>query len=484
MTPIHQAGAMYNGARDDYTIEFSYSSTASVDISYMKLIAIIFPASSTANFVLMGQDCVEAPTSSVEIAECWIVPGSRIIWIRPVVKSSYTSNMNIAITTRDLAIRNPTNVANVYKSWFAIKFYTYENMTEPALDPINSNNYCFLIIDALPATYWSYSNNPGGSSLGTFTYLKIPHQRFYRETPFSALTHPAPFEFIFRPDNTFPTVSGLSYHKIMVTYGTIFSDNAQFKLRDLEVYRPVCYLANNRVRKCTIDTSLNVITMSFQFGLSINTNYHVMFSIIDPRIPDVNGFLPTLAISDIVVSYVLSGSSTTFYTETEKFPTLYSLPTGATQGPFRGIIAGAVEYGHATAGALNVLNLRLTFNRTDITGLVFEIPLMDSAGNYLYTTGAAQTAAFLSLEDGSTYPCGNNGYSAGGNVKCFVKIGVFSDLTIPTRIIMTDFTYVSQMNCRFLINNPETVGSYFSVKVKAYGGAKTSTNLYGDKYMG
>ena len=49
---------------------------------------------------------------------------------------------------------------------------------------------------------------------------------------------------------------------------------------------------------------------------------------------------------------------------------------------------------------------------------------------------------------------------------------------------MTDFTYVSQMNCRFVFGNPEGIGSYFSVKVKAYGGTKSETNLYGDKYMG
>lgn len=270
----------------------------------------------------------------------------------------------------------------------------------------------------------------------------------------------------------------------MVSYGTIFNDNAQIKLRDLEVFRPMCYLANNRVRKCTIDTTLNVITMSFQFGLSINTIYHIMFSVVDPRNPDINGFYPTQAISDIVVSYVLSGSSTVYYTETEKFPTLYSLPTGATQGPFRGIIAGTVEYGQATASQLNVVNLKLTFNRTDITGLVFDIPLIDSQSNYLFTSGGAIAGAFLGLEDGSTYPCGNNGFSAGGNVKCLVKTGVYTDLTIPTRIIMTDFTYVSTMNCRFLITNPETVGSFFSVRVRAYGGAKTSSNLYGNQFMG
>jgi hypothetical protein len=56
---------MYNGVRDDYTIRFRFSSSSNVDISYMKLIAIIFPSSGTANFVLLGRDCVESPGSEV-----------------------------------------------------------------------------------------------------------------------------------------------------------------------------------------------------------------------------------------------------------------------------------------------------------------------------------------------------------------------------------------------------------------------------------
>lgn len=54
--------------------------------------------------------------------------------------------------------------------------------------------------------------------------------------------------------------------------------------------------------------------MSFQFSLSVNTNYHVLFSLTDPRSPDTYGFLPSLAVSSIVVNYVLSGSSTKYYT--------------------------------------------------------------------------------------------------------------------------------------------------------------------------
>lgn len=43
MTAVHQNAPRYIGARDDYTFEIIYSSSINVDISYMKLIAIIFP---------------------------------------------------------------------------------------------------------------------------------------------------------------------------------------------------------------------------------------------------------------------------------------------------------------------------------------------------------------------------------------------------------------------------------------------------------
>lgn len=94
-------------------------------------------------------------------------------------------------------------------------------------------------------------------------------------------------------------------------------------------------------------------------------------SLIDPRNPDINGFLASNAISDIVLSYRLAGQSTFFYMESDQFPTLFTLPTGITGGPFRGIVDGSVEYGHYIVNQLNSINLLLTFNRTDITGLVF-----------------------------------------------------------------------------------------------------------------
>lgn len=48
---------------------------------------------------------------------------------------------------------------------------------------------------------------------------------------------------------------------------------------------------------------------------------------------------------------------------------------------------------------------------------------------------------------------------------------------------MTDFTYVTQMNCRILITNPNA-NAFLTVRVRAFGGPKSASNLYGDRYLG
>lgn len=362
--------------------------------------------------------------------------------------------MKIRIQTRDLAIRNPTNNATFDIDTIQIKFYSWENISEPSLAPESNNNYCYLIINNLPTSTRTFSQNPSGSTVDTFDIYEVLHERFYEETPYQALSHRAPIEFFFNPSISFSTQSGNSYHTLKVHYPSTFGDVAMFKIRDLEVFRPVCYLANNRIRQCSIDTANNFMTISFQFALTANNPYHVKVSIIDPRNPDINGFLSSVALSDLVVSYIAAGTSTEYYVETDQFPTLFTLPSGISSGPFRGIIDGTFEYGHAMINQINVINLVLTFNRTDVTGLVFEIPLVDAAGTALYPTDSRLSDAFFDLEDGSTYPCGNHGLGAGGNVKCIILNGNNDHETTPTRIIMTDFTYSSQMNCRFIFRNP------------------------------
>lgn len=112
--------------------------------------------------------------------------------------------------------------------------------------------------------------------------------------------------------------------------------------------------------------------MSFQFALTQWSTYHVLFSIIDPRNADVYGFIPTKAVSNYRIEYIDADSpSITYYTETDKFPSLYSLPTGVVQGPFRGIKDATINYGHTIQNQINAISMTFTFNRTDITSLVF-----------------------------------------------------------------------------------------------------------------
>jgi hypothetical protein len=86
--------------------------------------------------------------------------------------------------------------------------------------------------------------------------------------------------------------------------------------------------------------------------------------------------------------------------------------------------------------------------------------------------------------NGGSYPCGNNGLSAGGSVKCLLLTGDYSKTGVVTRIIMTGFTYQSQMNCRFTFVTPLVANAFFSVTVRAFGGPASALNPYGNQFMG
>lgn len=146
----------------------------------MKLIALIFPQSTESDFSILGEDCVEASTSQVEIEECWLEPGGRLLWIRPVIKDTLTSNMKIAVQTTDLAIRNPLSNSTTNPNWFDVKFYSWENISEPSLSPLSNSIYSFLYINNFGSTTISYSSNPSSYPTTTFNYLDYPHQRYYK----------------------------------------------------------------------------------------------------------------------------------------------------------------------------------------------------------------------------------------------------------------------------------------------------------------
>jgi hypothetical protein len=293
------------------------------------------------------------------------------VWITPVVKASYTSDMILSVITRNLAIRNPQSYTSINNNQYVVKYYSWQNTSQPALAPLSNNYYCFLVIDNFPSSAVGLGTNPGGYYVPSFSYIRYPHQKYYQDTPFSSLVHRAPFEMEFYPTATFSTQTGSNYNMIQIVYPSSFTDNGVVKIRDLQVFRPVCYLNNMRIKNCAIDTALNTMTMSFLFSLSTANKYHLKFSILDSRNADIDGFLSSAAVSNVVLMYKPYGAGNWYYTETDQFPTLYSLPTGAATGPFRSIVAGTPTYGHTLAGYLNFVNLKLTFNRTDITGLVF-----------------------------------------------------------------------------------------------------------------
>ena len=117
----------------------------------------------------------------------------------------------------------------------------------------------------------------------------------------------------FIPTVTFSAISGLNYHQIMLYYPATFSDASAMNLKDLQIFHPLCYLNNQRIRKCSINVATNVMTMNFQFGLTANTKYHLKWSIIDPRDSQVNGFMPSTAVSTVVLTYQPYGGSV-YYT--------------------------------------------------------------------------------------------------------------------------------------------------------------------------
>jgi len=211
--------------------------------------------------------------------------------------------MPISIITRNLAIRNPVSNYNTNNNQFVVKYYSWQNISQPTLSPLSNNYYCFLLIDNFPSSGISYTYNPTSYYIPTFSYIHYPHQRYYSDTPFSNLIHRAPFEMKFKPTVTFNAENSPNYNLIKLIYPSTFGDASMFKIRDLQVFRPVCYLNNQRIRQCTIDTVAHSITMSFQFGLSTSSVYHLKFSILDSRNADIDGFLANAAVSNVVLMY-------------------------------------------------------------------------------------------------------------------------------------------------------------------------------------
>lgn len=80
------------------------------------------------------------------------------------------------------------------------------------------------------------------------------------------------------------------FHKIKLTYGDNYVARTVQSTLDLFYDKPVCYLDNNRVQRCYLDTANKNIYMLVDFAIPAGKPIHVYFSILDPRKPQYNGF--------------------------------------------------------------------------------------------------------------------------------------------------------------------------------------------------
>ena len=262
--------------------------------------------------------------------------------------------------------------------------------------------------------------------------------------------------------------------------------NSQWNL-DLNYDKPVCYLDNNRVQRCTLDTVNKIIYMEFSFPVFAGKPIHVYFSILDPRQPHFNGFRynGTSDIDKVRVDFTYAnGTNLVFETEPFMAKETHVGGTGATL-PQRGIHYATIDWATCMTGRLNVLDMTFYVNRSDITGLQFIIPLRNEINQLIYSANAR--SAFFNIEDGGQYPCGNNnpGVTGTGYPKCFIYNGDNTDMGFPTIITMIDFQYTgSVIKARLILSNPDIDMRWFTIKVRAFSGTPDSQTLFGHQYVG
>lgn len=133
---------------------------------------------------------------------------------------------------------------------------------------------------------------------------------------------------------------------------------------------------------------------------------------------------------------------------------------------------------------LNLIDITIITNRTDITALKIEFSMVNPDSSTL--VGSSVSSMFHNLNDGDPFPCGNNQPSVfiTGMPRCYYQKGDTTKLGYPASIIMTQFSYSGQINARLLIQNPTATGVFITVHIKAYAGTINTKSTYGMQYAG
>jgi hypothetical protein len=102
----------------------------------------------------------------------------------------------------------------------------------------------------------------------------------------------------------------------------------------------------------------------------------VRFSVLDPAESATDGFITANTNSPILTLpvYITPSGGTNYYIEAERFPTYYK-SSGITY-PSMGISKATVSIGNQVFGKMNYLDFVIQFSRSDINGLILEIPLV------------------------------------------------------------------------------------------------------------
>jgi len=165
---------------DDWKIQFTMSSAGTNSTSLVKYISIQFPNSTTSDLQLLSRSCIEYITSTIEIANCVIDINNRVIWITPVVKSTYTDASTLILETTGLAIKAPvTNQVNF--NMFVIRYYTWPNTQSNPGITAGSDNWCFMKQDSSNIGSTLITWNKYNSYYSQHSYLYSPPELYVNE---------------------------------------------------------------------------------------------------------------------------------------------------------------------------------------------------------------------------------------------------------------------------------------------------------------
>ncbi len=206
-----------------------------------------------------------------------------------------------------------------------------------------------------------------------------------------------PLAFKFIAPTAFSNRDGTgTYHVIKVNYGNTYSVPATTRTFDLYRLIPTCELNGYRILTCSIDTTNKEVSMSFQQAIAAGEEVSVRFSVLDPVDSATDGFITANTNSPMLTLpvYITPSGGTNYYIEAESFPTYYK-SSGITY-PSMGISKATISIGTQVFGKMNYLDFVIQFSRSDVNGLILEIPLVELDGSIIYSN-----SKLLNLESGA-----------------------------------------------------------------------------------